>query len=84
VVGESHGGVTISPIDQDVADSNDPSATLQFVSITLREELTLATATQRGMDQLQQLFSQVVSAASSEAPSGIPRSDSSFRMVLTS
>lgn len=73
VVGESHGGITISPIDQDVADSNDPSATLQFTSITFREELNLAAAAQRGMDQFQQLLSQVVSAASSEPPSGDPQ-----------
>jgi len=73
VVGEAHGGVTISPIDQDVADSNDPSATLQLTPIVLGEELRFAATAQRGMDQFQQLLSQVISAAKSEPPSGDPQ-----------
>ncbi len=73
VVGESHGGVTISPIDQDVADSSDPSATLQLASAILNRELSLATTAQRGMDQFQHLFSQVVSAASAEPPTVDPQ-----------
>jgi hypothetical protein len=38
VVGEAHGGATISPIDQDVADSNDPSATLRLTSAIFRQQ----------------------------------------------
>jgi len=73
VVGESHGGVTISPIDQDVADSVDPSATLQLTPRTSTEELRLAAAAQSGMEQVRQLLSQVISAASNAPPSGDPQ-----------
>jgi hypothetical protein len=73
VVGEAHGGVTISPIDQDVADSSDPSATLQLTSATFRQQLSLATTAQRGMDQFEHLFAQVVSASSSPPPAGNPQ-----------
>jgi hypothetical protein len=71
VVGEAHGGVTISPIDQDVADSADPSATQLFSSQLVGQSLNLIA--QRGMDQFQEVFSQVISAASSEPPSGEPQ-----------
>jgi hypothetical protein len=73
VVGEAHGGVTISPIDQDVADSGDPSQTLQLSSALFRADVSLATVAQRGLDQFQQVFSQVVSAASSVPPAGDPQ-----------
>jgi hypothetical protein len=72
VVGEAHGGFTISPIDQDVADSIDPSATLQFHSLAFRQEINLTSAAKNGMDQLQNLLSQVISASSSEPPAGDP------------
>lgn len=73
VVGEAHGGVTISPIDQDVADSNDPSSTLQLISTLLRQQLNLAATAQRGLDQFHHVFSEVVAAASATPPAGDPQ-----------
>jgi len=73
VVGEAHGGVTISPIDQDVADTHDPSSTLQLASAILRRQLDLATTALHGLDQFQRMFSQVVAAASAAPPAGDPQ-----------
>lgn len=73
VQGESHGGVTISPIDQDVADSNDPSGTLQPITPSVTEDFSLPISAPNAVEQLRQLFAEVVTAASAEPPSGDPQ-----------
>ena len=73
VAGEAHGGVTISPIDQDVADSADPSGTLLPASFALTSRLSLPNAAPQAVEQLRQLFGQVAATVSSEPPVGDPQ-----------
>ena len=53
--------------------TSDPSSTMQLAISDLRAQLSLANNAQRGLDQFQRLFAQVVAAATENPPSGDPQ-----------